>query len=382
MSEELELDAPVLDNEVENTQDEPIEVEGAEDRPEDESTDLSETAEPEGDGRRLPQWIKDLKTGSPEAYKQAKGAFFGKQAIDDKLKDFDLDGIKGWLEEKGGRESLETAFAEMEAKSVELDGINEALATGNTSIITEIADLHPESFGKLAEATLNEWSRRNPDDYARVISGVFASTFRDSNIDSHLQTAALYLEVGRTEQALKILNDVRQWTNSFGQAAQQAPRNVQTQAARNDGASQQIANERQQMYNEKYQGKLSEQRKPMIEDGLKDYFAMRPDSTGTRERALAAAVQEIESTLGKDQQFVRSVSAFHSKGDADGALRLIKSREARVMSDISKKVGEDFYGKLAAKVVKPAAKSPVSITRKAPPIAKPLDRFAEIFNRA
>ena len=108
MADELVLDAPVLDDVVDDQiQDDTAEVEGAEDRPEGDTTEQQAT-EAEGDGRKLPQWIRDLKATSPEAYKQAKGVFFGKDALDAKLKDFDLDGIKSWLEEKGGRESLES----------------------------------------------------------------------------------------------------------------------------------------------------------------------------------------------------------------------------------------------------------------------------------
>jgi hypothetical protein len=80
------------------------------------------------------------------------------------------------------------------------------------------------------------------------------------------------------------------------------------------------------------------------------------------------------------------VQAFHAKGDAEGALRLVKSREARVVAEIAKTVGEDFYGKLGPKVVaKPAVKAGQQQQRTAPRPqvpGKPKDKFAEIFASA
>jgi hypothetical protein len=385
MSDELELDAPVLETEVDDQiQDDPAEGEGAEDRTEGEPNELPQTADGDGDGRKLPQWIRELKLTHPEAYKQAKGVFFGKDALDAKLKDFDLDGIKTWLEEVGGREALEGSRAELETKASELDGINEAIASGNPELIKEIAEFHPESFGKLAEATLNQWSQSHPEDYSRVMSGIMASTLQSSGIPMFLERMGMYLEMGKGPELAQAIQKLREWTGSFGQAA--TGRTTQTAPQpKNDQAAQQIAQERQSMYSEKYLGKLDAQRKPMIEEALKDYIAQRPDSAGTKDRAIKAAIESIEQTLSKDGQFVKSVQAFHAKGDVDGALRLVKSRESKVIEAVAKAVGEDFYGKLGPKpVVKPAVKAAAQQrpgqNKQVP--GKPKDRFAEIFASA
>jgi len=389
MADELVLDAPVLDEVEDQVQDEPIEGEGAEDRPEGDATEEA-VQETEGDGRKLPQWIRDLKATSPEAYKQAKGVFFGKDALDAKLKDFDLDGTKSWLEEKGGRESLETAFTEMEAKAQELDGINEAIAAANPDLIKEIADLHPESFPKLAVTALNEWSSRDPEGYARVISGVFANAFNQGDLEnpsfaSVMQRMEWNLGAGRMEEAKEDLKQLRNWVSYFGQAA----KTPQNQPRQNDQVSQReqsVAQKERQIYTDNYLAKLDTQRKPMIEEALKDYIAQRPDSPGTKDRAIKAAIESIESTLGKDQQFIKAVQAFHAKGDAEGALRLVKSREAKVLEPVAKAVGEDFYGKLGPKVTpKSATQQRASQAQQKRPQAtpaKPKDKFAEIFASA
>lgn len=382
MADELVLDAPVLDEVEDQIQDEPIEGEGAEDRPEGDTTE-EVAQETEGDGRKLPQWIRDLKATSPEAYKQAKGVFFGKDALDAKLKDFDLDGIKSWLEEKGGRESLETAFTEMEAKASELDGINEAIASGSPDLPREIADLHPETFPQLATATLNVFAEKHPEDYTRVMSGIMSATLQSSGIPMFLEKMAMYLEVGKTDQLPAMIQQLKEWTGSFGQAAAKQPQTPQ----KTDVVSQReqsVAQKERQIYTDNYLAKLDTQRKPMIEDALKDYIAQRPDSPGTKDRAIKAAIESIESTLGKDQQFIKAVQAFHAKGDAEGALRLVKSREAKVLESVAKAVGEDFYGKLGPKVTpKPATpQRATQAQQRRPQPAKPKDKFAEIFASA
>jgi hypothetical protein len=385
MPADLELDAPVIDDiQVdEPIQDDPIEGESAEDR-QDAEPNATPDAEPAGDGRKLPQWIRDLKEVHPAAYKEAKSVFFGKDALDAKLKDFDLDGIKGWLEEKGGRESLESAFSELESKAVELDGINEAIATANPDLIKEIAELHPESFGKLAEATLNQWAQTHPEDYGRVMSGIMASTLQSSGIPMFLERMSLYLEAGKGPEIAQMIQQLQQWSGSFGQAAAKAPTTTQPKSDQVSQREQTVMQRERQIYSENYMGKLEAQRKPMIEEALKDYIAQRPDSHGTKERAIKAAIESIEQTLGKDQAFVRSVQAFHAKGDAEGALRLVKSREGKVVAEIAKAVGEDFYGKLGPKLAtKPVAK-PAQQQRSKPQQlpGKPKDKFAEIFASA
>lgn len=381
MLDDLALDAPVLDDVVDDQiLDDAVEGEGAEERPEDETAAALDTKEPEGDERRISQKWRELKATHPELFKEYKGLRFGKEALESKLKDFDLDGVKSWLEEKGGRESLETAFAEMETKASELDAIYEAVASGNPDLPKELAELHPEGFGKLAEATLNQWAQTNPEDYGRVMSGIMASTLQSSGVPMFLERMAMYLEVGKTAEVGQAIQQMQQWAGAFGQAAAkpaQAPPKTDQVAQREQALSQR----EQKIYSENYLGKLEAQRRPMIEDALKDYKAMRPESAGTHERALRAAIESVEQTLSKDQQFVRAVQAFHAKGDAEGALRLVRSRESRVVAEIAKAVGEDFYGKLGAKtgVRTTPRPTPVPTARKAQADVKPKDKFAAIF---
>src|ERR1700744_638323 len=130
----------------------------------------------EGDGRTLPQWIRNLKTTDPAAYKEAKGVFFGKKSLDEKLKDFDLDGTKGWLEEVGGRESIAEKLANLETSSTELQQINEAIQSGNTDLVREIAEVAPETFPAMAQAASEQWRSVDPEGWQHYQSGIIAAT--------------------------------------------------------------------------------------------------------------------------------------------------------------------------------------------------------------
>lgn len=394
MSDDLALDAPVLDDD--QIQDEPIEGEGAEERPESDATDQQQTDDAEGDGRTVPAYIKALKDVDPERYRKLKADYFTKKSEIDswesRFKAFGDDGIKevdaviGLLAEHGGREGIVSTLGELSSKATELDGINAAIANGDPELVKEIAELHPESFGRLAEATINQWAQTHPEDYSRVMSGIVASTIQGSGIPMFLERMGMYLEMGKTQELAQAIQQLQQWSGSFGQAAAKQPAQTQPRTEQVSQREAAISQREQKIYSDNYLGKLDAQRKPMIEEALKDYIAMRPDAGGTKDRAIKAAIESVEMMLGKDQQFVRAVQAFHAKGDAEGALRLVKSRESRVIAEIAKTVGEDFYGKLAPKpAAKPAVQAKPAIKPQAKPGSaptKPKDRFAEIFASA
>src|ERR1700735_3149225 len=125
--------------------DEVVEQLGTEDNQGDGIKEPEAVAEPEvkGDERTMPAWIRSLKTTDPAAFKAAKADFFGKRAIDEKLKGFDLDGVKGWLEEKGGREALEASFSELQGKASELEDISSKLINDPAALVDDIMSVAP-----------------------------------------------------------------------------------------------------------------------------------------------------------------------------------------------------------------------------------------------
>src|ERR1700735_1589135 len=132
------LEAPELEAPAEEVVEQPGEViEG------DPSASVEKEVEVKGDERTMPAWIRNLKATDPAAFKAAKADFFGKRSLDEKLKDFDLDGVKGWLEEKGGREALEASFSELQGKASELEDISSKLINDPAALVDDIMSVAP-----------------------------------------------------------------------------------------------------------------------------------------------------------------------------------------------------------------------------------------------
>lgn len=382
MADDLVLDAPVLDNEPdEQIQDEPIEVESAEDRPEDETA--TEPVEAAGDGRTLPQWIRDLKESHPAAYKEAKGIFFGKKSIDDKLKDFDLDGTKGWLDEVGGKDAIVAKLAEHETKAAELDGINEAIASGNPELIKEIAEAHPEAFAGLAQAALSEWQQRDPESWEHAMSGIMAATISQSGIPMFLERMGLMLEYGKTEEVQAAVKQLKDWAGSFSARAAAAPvAKANPKTTQIDQREQALQQREQQAFRQEWDKKVESVRKPLIEAELKQFVSRRPNDADAKQLAEDRVWSEVDKAVAADEKLQKDVSALLARRDIDGAARIIKSREAKLIQEIAPKVGRTIFGAPAEK--KAAATKPAITTQRkpAPVPGKPKDKFAEIFASA
>src|SRR5580692_2379137 len=179
--------------------------------------------EVKGDERVMPQWIRNLKAVDPAAFKEAKGIFFGKRSQDEKLKDFDLDGTKGWLEEHGGREAIVASLGELRGKAEELDGIAEKMQSGDPSLITSLAEAAPESIAKLGPVMSQEWQKVDPEGWGAAMSGVMAATIAQNGVPLFLERMSMALEFGKTEDAVKLLEQLKGLANGFAEKAS-APR--------------------------------------------------------------------------------------------------------------------------------------------------------------
>lgn len=356
MADEMVLDSPVLDV-VDDVQDQQVDDQQDDAQQVDDAKVVDAAAEPEGDGRSLPQWIKNLKNVDPAAYKEAKGVFFGKKSMDEKLKDFDLDGTKAWLEETGGRDAISQQINDLRTSKEELDGINEALRTGNTELIQEMAEAHPESFPKLAEAAVAQWAKADPEGWERHHAGVIAATIAQSGIPLFLERMQLYLENGKGDQVLQSIQQLQQWTNSFGKTAAQQPQQRQQQQNPFAEREQNIIKQETQMFDRILQGEVNAFRTPLIEGELKDFIARRPGDNDAKELAVSNIRNQVIQRLAADLDFQKKLDGLYRARDKEGAMRLIKSRETQAIKDIAPKVGRTIYGSPAAAktVTKPVA---------------------------
>jgi hypothetical protein len=233
-----------------------------------EATEQQETVEqPEvkGDERVLPQWIRNLKATDPAGFKEAKGQFFGKRTLDEKLKDFDLDGIKGFLEEHGGRDGLTNVLGELKGKAEQYDGLLEKIESGNREVL---ADIPPESLAKLAPAVAEEWSKVDPEGWGAAMSGIMASTIQANGVPLFLERMGMMLEFGKTEEAVKMLDQLKGWAGSFSEKAQ-APRTTQAkqQPDKLSEREQALAKRESEVFMEDLRRDVDSFRDPLIMQG-------------------------------------------------------------------------------------------------------------------
>jgi len=344
----------------------------------------SEVAEPvaeevKGDERVMPQWIRNLKATDPAAFKDAKASFFGKRALDEKLKDFDLDGTKGWLEELGGREAIAAKVTELEGKATELDDISSKLVNGDPTLISDLREVSPEGFAKLAPIVAEQWAQADPEGWGAAMSGIMAATIQQNGIPMFLEKMGMLLEFGKTDDVAKMVAQLKEWSGSF-QAKASAPRTVQ-QAKGPDKLAEreQALNERdQQLFNTEMQRSVDSFRDPLITKELDSFIKRRPNDNDAKDLAISTVRSEVVARLKADEKYQNSLNALWARKDKDGAMRLIKSRETAAITEIAPKVGRTIFGNPAAAKTeekKVAAKSPTF-----PAAAKSSDKFDAIWN--
>lgn len=376
MADEMVLDSPALDV------NEPVEQveEGIE------QLDAQETAQPDaeevkGDERVIPQWMRELKAVNPAAFKEAKGLFFGKRTLDEKLKDFDLDGTKSWLLENGGREGLVQTLQEREAKAAELDSLNEAIAKGDPSIVAQIAENSPEAFPALAQAAFQQWQQRDPEGWTASMSGIMAATIQNAGVPMFLERMAMQLEFGKTQELQQSIAQLLNWAGSFQQRAaaprQQAQPAAQAKNPERDAELQQA----RQIRNENYRSKVEAFRVPAIEKELGEYLKLRGDSPELREMAIDRVRADVAKQLAGDKNYQDALKKFESKGDIDGALKLISSREAQVIKDVAPKIGRVLFGQLKTAPKTEAPKTAAPKVSQVQRTATPANRADAIFAR-
>lgn len=380
MADDAVLDAPVLDDAVQTDVQDSVADDAV--QQDDAQTDPAAVPdaqqEAEGDGRTLPQWIRNLKSTDPAAYKEAKGVFFGKKSLDDELKDFDLKGVKGWLEEVGGKDAIAQQLTELTGKASELDGINQAIQSGDPELIKEIAEAHPESFSRLAQATFQEWAQRDQEGWQHAMSGVMAQTIAQSGIPMFLERMQMLLEFGKTEEVQKAITDLKTWSGSF---AQTAAKPIQQQAPKQyDQKLQELTQRESQMFQQDFSRRVEEIRTPLIAKELEPFVSRAPNDADKKELAIATIRSRVDKAVEADAKLQGDVRAFLAKRDLDGAARLIKSREAALIATIAPAVGRTIFGAPPApKPVAPPARTPQRTQASTP---QRRDKFAEIFDNA
>lgn len=364
------LDAPevVADGAAEQVNEDQQQV--TEDKPE-----PVEQPEVKGDDRVLPQWIRNLKQIDPVAYKEARGNFFGKRTFEEKLKDFDLDGTKQFLEERGGRDAILESLNSLEGKAAEYDGLMQKIAEGNSDVLKDIPQ---DALVKLAPAVAEQWSQADPEGWGAAMSGVIASTLQQNGIPLFLERLSMNLEFGKTEEVQKMVDQLKGWAGSFSEKAA-APR---TQTAKPAVQDPDVKSEREQWETDKFTSTVRSEvdgfREPLIDQQLKSYCDRRPKDVEAHQLAKSNVINQVVARMKADKDYQKSLNGLFVRKDKEGAMRLIKSRETAAINEIAPKVGRVIFGNPEKPKTEDKPKPPRPSTPMTPSAAK-ANKFDEIW---
>lgn len=327
-----------------------------------EATELVEApveGEVAGDWRKVPAELKEFfKT---PAGKAAKDAWFERNAYKEKFPEGikQVNELTAFLDEHGGRDGLTTALGELQGKAAELDAISEKIQNGDASLVN---DLTPETLSKLAPVVADRWAKDDPEGWGQAMSGVMAATIQQNGIPMFLERMGLMLEVGKMDQIPAMVNQLKEWAQSFSVKAA-APR-TNTTVQSNDKFTQreqQLNQREEQAFSNDMRRDVDSFRSPLIAKELDSFFKRRPNDTEAQSLAVATVRSQVIERMSNDATFQKSLNALTARKDKDGAMRLIKSRETAAIAEIAPKVGRTIFGNpgaAAATAAKPVAGVP------------------------
>jgi hypothetical protein len=313
-----------------------------------------------GDWRKVPENLKAFfKTAEGKA---AKDAWFERNAYKEKFPEGikQVNELTAFLDEHGGREGLTTALGELTGKAAELDGIASKMASGDPSLITDFAQNSPDGFAKIAPVVAEQWAKVDPEGWGAAMSGVMAATIASNGVPMFLEKMGMLLEFGKTEDAMKMLGDLKGWAGSFGQKAV-APRTEMKQQASKDDGRAAFEKEKQDFFISKIRDEADATfRTPMIAKELESFAKRRPNDTEAKDLAISTVRSQVMERMKADSGYQKSLTAFTSRGDKEGAMKLLKSREAAAIAEIAPKVGRMIFGNPGAAAAAAAKTAAIS----------------------
>jgi hypothetical protein len=178
-----------------------------------------------------------------------------------------------------------------------------------------------------------------------------------------------------------MLTQLKGWAGGFAEKAA-APRTVQTQQAAKDDGRAAFEQEKQDFFIGKIRDEAeSTFRTPTITKELESFFKRRPNDGDAKDLAISTVKSQVLDRMRNDASYQKSLTAFTSRGDKEGAMKLLKSRETAAITEIAPKVGRMIFGNPGpVPVPKPGAATGTKPEAGFTPVATPpkpetIDRF-------
>lgn len=334
------------------------------------------------DWRKVPEALKAFfKTpeGAP-----AKDAWFARAEFAQRFPGGvqEADAVRAFMDEHGGQESLSATLAEMQQSVEALKGIEEGFANGDVKTLDRFIESSPEGFNKLAPEVMARWAQTDPDTYAHTMTQVLAATIHQpGGVSTLLRDMGMMLRYNDTEGLTQSVQQLIGWANGLSERAQQAPQARQQQGR--VGAPDKLA-EREQQLNQREQQQFSDAVETKANSFRMDELARelepytKKDASPERKQAVMELIgTRMQAALNADKKHLENVKALIAKKDEAGAIRLIQSKERKLIADIAPAAAVSIYGKPNAPKVAPTP----TMTRPPQSPARPTSKFDEIWGR-
>ncbi len=178
----------------------------------------TETPEPEGDGRTLPNAIKALKETNPEAYKTAKGIFFENRAYKQTFPTVAAaNAAKQTLDLVGGEQGI----VQMQSDMGEFKEVATQFMNGDPAFITDLAETDPVAFATHVPTMLNKLKDVDKQLYNREMAKRIHGEHAAIGLRPALENAYQMIQSGKTEDALQLLGKLAGWHDNIEGLAKQ-----------------------------------------------------------------------------------------------------------------------------------------------------------------
>jgi hypothetical protein len=314
----------------------------------------AEQQENEGDGRvlnpELRSHLKQLKAVNPKLEKAIRGTFFAlnsfKQAFPGGVQEAQQ--FKTELEAFGGFDGIKS-IQESSSKLQEIDG---KLEKGDPSVVDGLSEMLPvEAYPAITGKLLDTFGAKDAEGYQRMMSGIIANTFEQSGVPFHLQRIADFIQFGKTDEALKLLDQVGKWAGGFRDIAntKPQPKPVDPNAEKFQQEREQLEQEKTKMFTQSVSTELGSWSSSRVTELAGPYLKGRNLNADQKQALESKVLGKVRAAQMGNKEFAANFQKYYSAKDKDGLLKFVKADADKLLPNAVKDSFRVLFSDFGAK---------------------------------
>ena len=324
--------------EVQESQETPTLVEGAEDQ---QPKPGEEGQQPiKEDGRVIPAWMKALQTSNPEAYKKAKADLFelrDRRTVhatpQEARQEHDL------IRSLGGAEGVAT----LREDATFFKSAAQQFLNGDPAFVKDLWEEDPIAAALHVAPMFESFKAKDLEGYKQFTAKLWDQEFQGVGFGNALRVIADAIKKGDKETASSWLNSMEDWYNDISNLAKKGedPR-VKTLLAERTRQREAQQQTQQQEFLKTYRTETTNQ---VVDEAAKvfdSFFKNRKLDEEDRNDLLREAIGIANRAVVADSSFVTQRDKHLQAGDAHSAQQLTKARYARELPEAVKRVARRY----------------------------------------